>query len=347
MQAGSTRSLTLPSSAAAVPGRAASFAQAYQMQIICAFAGAIPVNLLLPFRRGSNTLAAGSLAWGGTQMASPESELIGIVGVGRMGLAMAKHLLEHGYPVTACDLDSRQCDAARAIGAEIVATPAAVGNDARFVIIGVGYDEEVRAVLLGEDGLLQSLPAGSMVAVSSTCTPEKIKTLAACAQENGIDMLDAPICRGARAADEGRLLALVGGKPEVVERARPVYRSFCSDIAHLGDVGAGQVGKAMNNFLLWVNGIALIEAARLSEANGIDLVKLRDALLISSGASDALKNWENVSFTWALKDMQIVSDMADKAGLSLPIAGAVRELVKEGRRIKRNNPPDWTGRVSR
>ena len=158
-------------------------------------------------------------------------------------------------------------------------------------------------------------------------------------------MLDAPICRGARAADEGTLLALVGGKPDVVERARPIYRTFCSDIAHLGDVGAGQVGKAMNNFLLWVNGIALIEAGRLSEANGIDLLKLRDALLISSGASDALKNWENVSFTWALKDMQIVSDMADKAGLSLPIAGAIKELVKEGRRIKAAIRPTGPGGI--
>ena len=113
---------------------------------------------------------------------------------------------------------------------------------------------------------------------------------------------------------------------------------------HLGDVGAGQFGKAMNNFLLWVNGIALIEAGRLSESNGMDLVKLREALLISSGGSDALKNWENVSFTWALKDMQIVSKMADAAALSMPIAGAVKELVKEGRRIKQTNPPDWTGR---
>jgi 3-hydroxyisobutyrate dehydrogenase-like beta-hydroxyacid dehydrogenase len=111
----------------------------------------------------------------------------------------------------------------------------------------------------------------------------------------------------------------------------------------LGDVGAGQFGKAMNNFLLWVNGVALIEAGRLAEANGMNLVKLREALLISSGASDALKNWENVSFLWALKDMQIVARMADKAGLSMPVAGAIKELVKDGRRIKTKNPPDWTG----
>ncbi len=277
-------------------------------------------------------------------MAETSGERIGIVGVGRMGLAMAKHLLHHGYRVAACDLDKKQCDAARAAGADIVGTPAELGKLARFVIIGVGYDEEVHAVMLGEHGLLDALAAGSIIAISSTCTPENVKALDARAREKKVDVLDAPICRGARAADEGTLLALVGGKPDVFERARPIYRTFCSDIAHLGDVGAGQCGKAMNNFLLWVNGMALIEAGRLSEANGMDLVKLRQALLMSSGASDALKNWENVSFTWALKDMQIVSKMADKAGLALPLAGAIKELVKEGRRIKHSNPPDWTGR---
>ena len=119
-------------------------------------------------------------------------------------------------------------------------------------------------------------------------------------------MLDAPICRGRFAADEGTLLALVGGKADVVERGRAVYGCFCSDYAHLGDVGHGQVGKTMNNLLLWINAVGLIEAGRLAETTGIDLVKLRDALLMSSGASDALKEWDMISFTWALKDMQIV-----------------------------------------
>jgi 3-hydroxyisobutyrate dehydrogenase-like beta-hydroxyacid dehydrogenase len=279
-------------------------------------------------------------------MVDGSGECIGIVGVGRMGLAMARHLLEHRYAVTVCDLDQKQCDAARAAGADVVAAAADVGKASRFVIIAVGYDEEAQAVVLGARGLLETMGAGSLIAISSTCTPETVKALAAQARQQGVAMLDAPICRGARAADDGTMLALVGGELSAFERARPIYRTFCSDIAHLGDIGAGQVGKAMNNFLLWVNGLALIEAGRLSEANGMDLVTLRDALLISSGASDALKNWENVSFTWALKDMQIVSRMADKAGLAMPIAGAVKELVKEGRRIKKTNPPDWTGRNS-
>ena len=157
-------------------------------------------------------------------------------------------------------------------------------------------------------------------------------------------MLDAPICRGRFAADEGTLLALVGGAPDVVARGRAVYGTFCSDYAHLGDVGHGQVGKTMNNLLLWISAVGLIEAGRLAETTGIDLVKLREALLMSSGASDALKEWDMISFTWALKDMQVVAEMTDKSGLSLPITGAIKELVKEARRIKATNPPNWTGK---
>src|ERR1700720_1680078 len=166
----------------------------------------------------------------GQGMTGTSGERIGIVGVGRMGLAMAKRLLHQGYRVAACDLDKKQCDAARAAGAVIVGAPAELGKLARFVIIGVGYDEEVQAVMLGEHGLLDALEAGSIIAISSTCTPENVKALDARARGKKGDVLDAPICLGARAANEGTLLALVGGKPDVFERARPIYRTFCSDV---------------------------------------------------------------------------------------------------------------------
>ena len=276
-----------------------------------------------------------------------DKEKIGIVGIGRMGQAMAKHLIKHGYAVLAQDIEPKALEAARGLGAATAATPAEVGRDCKFVIVAVGYDDEAEAVMLGNGGLLETMGAGTVIAVSSTCTPEHVKMLAEQASAKGVEVLDAPICRGQMAADTGTMLTLCGGKAEVFERGKPIYSAFSKDIVLLGDIGAGQFGKAMNNFLLWVNGIALIEAGRLSEANGMDLVKLREALLISSGASDALKNWENVSFLWALKDMQIVAKMADKAGLSMPIAGAIKELVKDGRRIKLSNPPDWTGKGGR
>jgi 3-hydroxyisobutyrate dehydrogenase len=261
-----------------------------------------------------------------------------------MGLAMLKHLVKHGHQVTACDLDAKQLDKAREAGASTVETPAEVARAASFVIIGVGYDDEVNEVVLGADGLLANLAPASIIAVSSTAKPDTVKALDQRARTCAVDVLDAPICRGRFAADDGTLLALVGGKPEVVERGRAVYRCFCSDYVHLGDVGHGQVGKAMNNLLLWINAVGLIEAGRLAETTGIDLAKLRDALLMSSGASDALKEWDMITFTWALKDMQIVADMTDRAGLSLPVTGAIKELVKDARRVKATSAPKWTGK---
>lgn len=270
-------------------------------------------------------------------------EKVGIVGCGRMGLAMLKHLVNKGYPTIVCDVSEEQRAKAKAAGAALAASPAELGQSCTFVIIGVGYDKEIEAVVTGTDGLLSTMKPGGVIAISSTAAPDTVKVMDAAAQAKGLDVLDAPICRGRWAADEGTLLALVGGKEEIVARSRPVYGTFCSDIMHLGDVGHGQVGKTMNNLLLWVNGVALIEAGRLSETTGIDLVKLREALLMSTGKSAALEDWDGITFTWALKDMQIVSEMSDKAGLSLPIAGAIKELVKEARRIKASNPPDWTG----
>jgi len=276
-------------------------------------------------------------------MMANEKERVGIIGVGRMGLAMAKHLIGHGYPLTVCDINAENVTKARQLGAQVAATPAELGKAVTFVILGVGYDEEVNEVVLGADGVLQTLAPGSIIAVSSTVAPDSVKALDEKTRTKGVDVLDAPICRGRWFADAGKLLALFGGKVEIVARGRPVYATFSSDIAHLGEVGHGQVGKAMNNLLLWINSIGLIEAGRIAETTGIDLATLRDALQKSSGKSEALEGWDQISFTWALKDMQIVSKMADKAGLSLPITGAVKELVKEARRIKATNPPKWTG----
>jgi 3-hydroxyisobutyrate dehydrogenase-like beta-hydroxyacid dehydrogenase len=270
-------------------------------------------------------------------------ERVGIVGAGRMGLAMLRHLVKKGYAVTVCDISNKQRDAARDSGATVVLTPAEVGKASDIVILSVGYDDEVEDVVFGENGLFESMPRGSIIAVSSTAKPDNMKALAERVLEKGIEVMDAPICRGRFAADSGTLLALVGGNADVVERARPVYATFASDVVHLGEIGNGQVGKAINNMMLWFNACGVMEAGRLAEKTSVDMVKLRDALLTSSAASDSLKEWDRVSFTWAMKDMQIVSDMTDKAGLSLPLTGAIKEVVKEARRVKAANPPNWTG----
>ncbi len=277
-------------------------------------------------------------------MAERAQEQVGIVGVGRMGLAMLKHLLAKGYEVGVCDISDQQTELARAAGAQAYRTPAELARRATFVILGVGFDAEVEQVICGTAGLLEAMKPGGVIAISSTVAPTTARRMQAAATTYGLDIYDAPIARGRWAADAGTLLALVGGHAEVVERAAPIYSCFCSDIVHLGEVGHGQVGKTMNNLMLWITAVGLIEAGRLAETTGIALPKLREALQISSGKSAALEDWDGITFTWALKDMHIVSDMADAAGLSLPLCGAVREMVKEARQVKATNPPDWTGK---
>jgi 3-hydroxyisobutyrate dehydrogenase/2-hydroxy-3-oxopropionate reductase len=273
-------------------------------------------------------------------------ENIGLVGPGRMGYAMLKHLIAKGYGVTVTDISAENIARAKEAGAEAAADPAALGKVTDFVIIAVGFDDEALAVTLGENGLIEALQPGAVIAVSSTVAPETVQRIEAEAAKKNIGVLDAPICRGGWAADEGTLLALFGASEDVVERAKPVYSAFSSDIVHVGSVGHGQVAKTMNNMLLWVNGIALMEAGRLSESTGIDLPKLREALLMSSGQSAALEDWDMITFTWALKDMQIVSKMADKAGITMPIAGAIKELVKDGKTLKQSGgAPNWTGKA--
>ncbi|MDH3242198.1 MAG: NAD(P)-dependent oxidoreductase, partial [Alphaproteobacteria bacterium] len=247
--------------------------------------------------------------------------------------------------VTVTDINADTIKRATDAGAKSADGPAALGKVSDFVIIAVGFDNEALAVTLGENGLLETMGPGGVIAVSSTVAPETVQRIEKEAAKKQIGVLDAPICRGGWAADEGTLLALFGASDEVVARARPIYSTFSSDIVHVGSVGHGQVAKTMNNMLLWVNGIALMEAGRLSESTGIDLPKLREALLMSSGQSAALEDWDMITFTWALKDMQIVSQMADKANITMPVAGAIKELVKEGKTLKQSGAaPNWTGK---
>ena len=133
---------------------------------------------------------------------------VGIIGVGRMGQPMVKHMIKHGYDVTAVDVSKDNLAKVAEMGAKIADTPAALGAVSDFIILGVGYDEEVNEVTLGGNGVLAALPRGAIIAVSSTVSPDTVKALDAAARARGCDVLDAPICRGRWFADEGKLLAL-------------------------------------------------------------------------------------------------------------------------------------------
>lgn len=267
----------------------------------------------------------------------------GIIGVGRMGRAMARHLIKGGFDVIAADNSREALDAVAELGVRTASTPAALAAASDVVFIAVGFDAEVEAVCHGEDGIFQVARPGTLVIVNSTVSVDLVRRLGEEAVARGLRLLDIPIARGRPAAETGTLLALVGGDLASLEEARPMLETFCSDISHLGEIGHGQVAKAINNLLLWINGVGLMEAGRLAGGTGIDLPKLRNAMLMSSGHSWALENWDSVTFTWALKDMQLLLDLCDDSGKSFPLTGLVKELVKDGRESKlRGDAPGWT-----
>jgi 3-hydroxyisobutyrate dehydrogenase-like beta-hydroxyacid dehydrogenase len=142
-------------------------------------------------------------------------------------------------------------------------------------------------------------------------------------------LLDIPLARGEAAAVAGKLLIYGAGDEAAFEACRPAFTAFASDIFHLGAAGAGQVGKMVNNLLLWACISANDEGLRLGEALGVDPAKLREALRHGSGQNWAMDHRaEESGMPWAEKDMSLVLHEADLARLSLPLAGTIKEVIK-------------------
>jgi 3-hydroxyisobutyrate dehydrogenase-like beta-hydroxyacid dehydrogenase len=263
---------------------------------------------------------------------------IGLVGLGAMGRPMARHLLAKGYDVGGCDLVAEAREGAAALGVTIHPTPAAVAHQSDLVLIVVGFDTHVEQVMFGEGGLEAAARPGLIVAMGSTISPGYARALAKRVEGRGLILLDMALTRGEPAAEAGEMLILGGGDEAAFEECRPVFRAYANDIFHLGPFGAGQVGKMVNNLILWACIVANDEGLRLGEAQGVDQEKMRAAL----GHSSA-QNWpmssraESRPTPWAEKDMTIALKEADAVRMSMPLAGLVKELIKEFK-IRRGYP---------
>jgi 3-hydroxyisobutyrate dehydrogenase len=255
-------------------------------------------------------------------------EPAGVLGAGRMGLPIVGHLVRAGFGALVYDPGPDRRDLIEARGGQYAASAAQVAAACSVILVCVGYEEQVDALLTGTDGLLPQLKPDTVVAVLSTVAPDRVIELAREAQPFGVHLVDATVCRGGAAADRGELLSFVGGPPAVVERITPVLRSYSSDVVRTGDVGSAQVAKAVNNLILWACLVADHEGLALAQRYGVDTEALRTALLGSSAANTALANWGNQTMAWAEDDLKIVADMAARTGIALPQAGLNRELCR-------------------
>jgi 3-hydroxyisobutyrate dehydrogenase len=253
---------------------------------------------------------------------------VAVLGAGRMGLPIIGHLVRRGYPTTVYDPDQQKLPAVQQRGARFTGDIAAAVEGCSAVLVCVGYEEQLAGLMTGDRPLPRLLKPGTTIAVLSTVSPERIVSLSRQAAQAGVHLVDATVCRGGEAADKGELLTFVGGPADVVERITPVLRAYSSDVVHTGDAGTAQVAKAVNNLILWACLVADHEGLALASRYGVDVDALRQALLGSSAANTALRNWGRQTMAWAEDDMKIVADMAARSGLSLPQAALNREICR-------------------
>ena len=247
-----------------------------------------------------------------------------------MGRPMAGHLIAAGHEVAVWARRPESTAPLAEAGARVHATPAELARHCEVVISVVTASADVEHLALGSDGLIDGLAEGAIHVDMSTIAPETARKVAARYAEKGIGWLDAPVSGGEVGARDATLAIMAGGDAAVLERVRPLFACLGKTVVHIGPAGAGQVAKACNQMIM-VNAIqACAEAMRLADAHGVDLHKVREALMGGSAASRVLDvmggRMARRDFAAGIqsrlhhKDFAILMEEARQLGAPLPVA---------------------------
>ncbi|MDQ0609290.1 2-hydroxy-3-oxopropionate reductase [Variovorax sp. W1I1] len=263
---------------------------------------------------------------------------IAVIGVGIMGSAIARRLLECGHAVSVFDLDKAKVQALQAQGAHAAPTAADAAAASDFVITSLNAAAVVERALFGENGVADApADAQRLVIDMSSIDPPSTRRLAQTLRERtGMGFVDAPLSGGAPKALLGQLTVMAGGSTEDVTRARAVMDSLCANYTHMGESGAGQTTKLVNQLLCAIGFQAVAEAVRIAEAGGVDASKLPAALAGGRADSQILREFgpkmaardytPTGRIDNMLKDLEAVQGFAQGQRLPLPLAGTVSEL---------------------
>ena len=277
-------------------------------------------------------------------MTDATSLKVGVVGLGTMGAPMARHLIAAGHRVTVWNRTRAKEEPLADPGAPRAESPAAAAEGADAVLTCVSDDPDVRAVVLGDEGAARTLPPGAVLIDCSTASPTLARELAWELGQTGRMFVDAPVSGGSEGAEKGTLTVFVGGAEEAVDRAMPVLSTFGARITHLGEAGAGQAAKAVNQVVLAGVYAGVAEGVVLAERFGLPFERLLPAL--AAGAADSwvlrqragnmVRGRYPLGFRTALhlKDVRIALGEASSMGLPLEVAelvaGIEEKLVDAG-----------------
>ena len=257
---------------------------------------------------------------------------VGFIGLGSQGAPMARRIVDAGFPLTVWARRAETTAAFADTAADIAESAQALASVSDLVCICVVDDAGVRQVVHGERGVLAGMQPGTTLAIHSTVNPALCRELAAHAEQRGITVVDAPVGGGGPAAAEGKLLVMTGGDEQVITQCTPVFETFADTIVRLGDVGAGQLAKLVNNLVFTAHlGIAA-NAMELGTLLRLDEASLIQVLTRGSGTSFALnaingvgtlERFGTVAGALLRKDVRLIKKITASANLALgPISQA-------------------------
>lgn len=265
-------------------------------------------------------------------------EQVGFVGLGIMGVPMARNALVAGFPVTVTNRTPARAKPLEEAGATVVATPREVAERSDLVVTMVTSSPDVEAVTFGPDGIAAGAHPGLLAIDMSTISPAASREIAkrAAANRPQFKTLDAPVSGGEVGAIEARLAIMVGGDEADVKRAMPLFEALGKTIVHIGDHGAGQACKLANQIAVAINNLGVSEALVFAKSQGIDLERTRQVISGGAGSSWAMQNYApkmlagdfRPGFMVDLqqKDLRLVLDNAYGDHVSLPGTALVHSL---------------------
>ncbi len=263
---------------------------------------------------------------------------VGLIGLGIMGKPMARNLIKAGFPVTVFNRTKQRAQDLKKLGAHIASSPRVLAAESEIVITIVSDSPDVRSVILGTDGVIEGIRAGSIVIDMSTISPHVTREIAETLRSKGVEMLDAPVSGGEKGAIEGTLSIMVGGDAATLERARPVLLAMGKTVTHIGSNGMGQVCKLANQIAVGLHNLSISEALIFAMKSGADPEKVMVAL--QGGAANSwafqvlapkiIKRDFSPGFMVKLqqKDLRLVLDAAHELHLPLPGTALTHQLYQ-------------------
>ncbi len=262
---------------------------------------------------------------------------LAFLGLGVMGYPMAGHLQAAGHRVTVYNRTAAKAEKwAAEHGGDFASTPRAAAEGADFVMACVGNDDDLRAVVLGDEGAFAGMARSAVFVDHTTVSAIVSRELASLGAEAGIGWIDAPVSGGQAGAENGQLAIMCGGDAAAFDAARPVMDTYAKAIEHFGPVGAGQMTKMVNQICIAGLVQAMSEGLNLAMEAGLDAKKVAGLVAQGAGGSWQLANRAGTvvdnefdhgfAVDWMRKDLGIALEQAKAMGVSLPVTALVDQF---------------------